>query len=47
MAEGLEDPQVCWGAALQLDQEALHGPLPQAGQLGEFGVLGVGGLVGF
>lgn len=46
VAEGLEDPQVCWGAALQ---EALHGPLPQAGQEEELGALGVDveGLVGF
>lgn len=46
MAEGLEDPQVCWGAALQLNQNALHGSLPQAGQQEELGALGVDGLVG-
>lgn len=47
MVEGLEDPQVCWGAALQLNQKALHGPLPQVGQWKELGALGGRGLVGF
>ena len=46
MAEGLEDPQVCRGAA---PQAALHGPLPQAAQEEELVAPGVDveGCVGF
>lgn len=47
MAEGLEDPPECWGAELQLNQKAVHGPLPQVGQWEELVALGVEGLVGF